>query len=71
MLTDSDEYAHMYTKLSEVAINTEEPSIGQNTNNTTTKITNYFEVDEDNKTYNIFLIANFDADKYYIRIGEK
>ena len=45
-LQDSDEYATMYTQLSDTAINTEEPSITANTNGTTTKIVNYFEIEE-------------------------
>lgn len=69
-LEDSDEYARMYTKLSKQAINTENPNFGTNTNNTTIKITNYFEIDIDNITYNIFLFADFDRDKYYIKIGD-
>ena len=68
-LEDSNEYAKMYTKLSKNAINTEFPTFGTNTNNSTVKVTNYFEIDEDNDTYNIFLIADFDKDKYYVKIG--
>ena len=68
-IENSDEYAKMYTKLSKNAINTEFPSFGTNTNNSTVKITNYFELDIDNKTYNLFLIADFDKDKYYLKIG--
>lgn len=70
-LENSDDYAKMYTKLSEYAINTENPNFQVNTNNTTVKVTNYFEIDENNITYNIFLIADFDNDKYYIKIGEQ
>lgn len=70
-LEDSDDYARMYTLLSKNAVNTEFPTFEQNTNNSTTKITNYFEFDFDNITYNIFLFANFDEDKYYLKIGEK
>lgn len=70
-LEDSDEYAKMYTKLSENAINTEYPNFGTNTNNTTVKVTNYFELDIDSTTYNLFLIANFEEDKYYLKIAEK
>ena len=68
-IDNSDEYAKMYTKLSKNAINTEFPTFGTNTNNATVKVTNYFEIDVDNDTYNIFLIANFDDDKYYLKIG--
>lgn len=66
---DSDEYARMYTKLSKNAINTEFPTFGTNTNNTTVKVTNYFELEEDNILYNLFLIADFDKDRYYLKIG--
>lgn len=68
-IENSDEYAKMYTKLSKNAINTEFPTFGTNTNSSTVKVTNYFEIDEDNNTYNIFLIADFDKDKYYLKIG--
>lgn len=70
-LESSDEYAKTYTKLSKNAINTEFPAFGTNTNNNTVKITNYFELDEGNDSYNIFLIADFDKDIYYLKIGEK
>lgn len=68
-IEDSDEYAKMYTKLSRNAINTEFPTFGTNTNNSTVKVTNYFELEEDNQKYNLFLIADFDKDKYYLKIG--
>ncbi len=68
-LEDSDEYARVYTKLSKNAINTEFPSFGTNTSNSTVKITNYFELEEDNITYNLFLIADFTKEDYYLKIG--
>lgn len=68
-IDNSDEYAKMYTKLSKNAIDTEFPTFGTNTSNSTVKITNYFELEEDNNVYNIFLIADFDNDKYYLKIG--
>jgi hypothetical protein len=68
-IENSDDYAKMYTKLSKNAIDTEFPTFGTNTNNSTVKITNYFELEEDNQTYNLFLIADFDRDKYYLKIG--
>ena len=68
-ISNSDEYAKMYTKLSRNAINTEFPTFGTNTNNSTVKITNYFELEEDNEKYNLFLIADFDSDTYYLKIG--
>lgn len=68
-LEDSDAYAKMYTKLTRNAINTEFPSFGTNTSDSTVKITNYFELEEDNKKYLLFLIADFDKDNYYLKIG--
>ena len=70
-IEDSDAYARMYTKLDKNAINTEYPEITSNTNNSTEKIVNYFELEEDNTTYNIFLFADFKNEKYYVKIGEK
>lgn len=70
-LDNSDAYAKMYTKLDKNAVNTEYPEIISNTNNTTEKIVNYFEIEEDEITYNIFLFADFKNDKYYVKIGEK
>lgn len=68
-LEDSNEYAKMYTKLSNNAINTEFPAFGTNTSDTTVKITNYFEIEEDSNKYLLFLIANFKDDSYYLKIG--
>lgn len=68
-LKNSDEYAKMYTKLAKNAINTEFPTFGTNTNNATVKITNYFELEEANQKYMIFLIADFNNDDYYLKIG--
>lgn len=68
-IENSDEYAKMYSKLAKNAINTEFPSFGTNTSNSTVKITNYFEIEEDNDKFMLFLIADFDADNYYLKIG--
>ena len=68
-LANSNEYAKMYTKLDKNAINTEFPEFAKNTNEATTKITNYFEVEVDNITYDIFLFADFNNDKYYVKIA--
>jgi hypothetical protein len=68
-LEDSDEYAKMYTKLSKNAINTEFPTFGTNTSDATVKITNYFELEEDQNKYILFLIADFKNDEYYLKIG--
>jgi hypothetical protein len=68
-IENSDEYAKMYTKLSKNAINTEYPTFGTNTSEATVKITNYFELEEDNNKYILFLIADFDNDNYYLKIG--
>ena len=70
-LDNIDAYARMYTKLDKNAVNTEYPEIISNTNNTTEKIVNYFEIEENEITYNIFLFADFKNDKYYVKIGEK
>ena len=69
-LADSNEYATTYTILDQNAINTEYPNFATNTNKSTVKITNYFEVEVNNIAYNIFLIADFNEDKYYLKIGE-
>lgn len=70
-LKDSNEYARMYTKLDKNAINTEYPEFTSNSNNATEKIVNYFEIEENEITYNIFLFADFKNGKYYVKIGEK
>ena len=70
-LADSNEYARTYTKLDKNAINTEYPEFTSNSNNATEKIVNYFEIEEDEITYNLFLFADFKNDKYYLKIGEK
>ena len=74
-LANSNEYARMYTKLDKNAINTGSPTYGLNASNNLEKEVHYFELEEDEITYNIFLIANYkeedDEKKYYIRIGEK
>lgn len=70
-LANSNEYAKMYTKLDKNAINTEYPEFTSNSSNSTIKVVNYFELEEDEIVYNIFLFADFKADKYYIKIGEK
>ena len=68
-IENSDEYAKMYTKLTKNAINTEFPTFGTNTSDSTVKITNYFELEEDSNKYMLFLIADFKNDKYYLKIG--
>ena len=68
-IDNSDDYARMYTKLSKNAINTEFPTFGTNTSESTVKVTNYFEVEENNNKYILFLIADFNEDKYYLKIG--
>lgn len=70
-LEDSNDYARMYTTLNTNAVNTEFPEFEKNSNNTTTKVINYFETEVDNKAYNIFLFANFEENTYYLKISEK
>lgn len=71
LLEDSNAYARMYTKLDKNAINTEYPEFTSNSNDATEKIVNYFELEENEITYNIFLFADFKNEKYYVKIGEK
>jgi len=70
-LANSNDYARMYTKLDKNAINTEYPEFAKNTNEATTKITNYFEIEDENIIYDIFLFADFNEDKYYVKIAER
>ena len=70
-LEDSNAYAKMYTKLDKNAINTEDPNFGKTASGSVNKITNYFEVDVDGVEYNLFLIADFAEDRYYLKIGQK
>lgn len=70
-LENSNEYAKMYTKLDKNAINTEYPEFTSNTSNSTIKVVNYFELEENEIVYNIFLFADFKNEKYYVKIGEK
>ena len=68
-IEDSNAYAKMYTKLEKNAINTEYPTFGTNASNATIKITNYFELEEANNKYLLFLIADFSKEEYYLKIG--
>lgn len=70
-IPNSNDYAKIYSKLSKAAENTGYPSFEQNTSGNTVKVANYFELDVDNTTYNLFLIADFVNDTYYLKIGEK
>ena len=64
-LEDSNDYARMYTKLDEY------PEFTSNSSNSTVKVVNYFEIEESETVYNLFLFADFKNDKYYLKIGEK
>lgn len=70
-LKDSQDHARMYTKLDKKATNLEFPTMETNTNDALTKMTHYFETAENNYTYQIFLIADYENDKYTLKIGEK
>ncbi len=70
-LEDSNAYAKMYTKLDQNAVNTEFPTLEHNTSKVPTTMTHYFETEEDSTTYIMFLIGDFENDKYYLKIGEK
>ena len=67
-LADSDEYAKIYSLLDEKANNQEYPQFVTNEQKSTTKIMHYFTVEQKNTTFNIFLIANFQQDEYYLKI---
>ena len=70
-IENSDEYAKVFSRLDKNAENTGYPSFGQNTSGNVVKVANYFELDVENVTYNLFLVADFTEDRYYLRIGEK
>ena len=70
-LKDSNEFAKFYTKLDKNATNLEFPTQEYNTNDNLTKTTFYFETNEDNTTYQIFLIGDYKEEKYLLKIGEK
>jgi len=70
-IENSDEYAKIFSRLDKKAENTGYPSFGQNTSGNTVKVSNYFELDLDSVTYNLFLVADFANENYYLRIGEK
>lgn len=70
-LRNSDAFGEMYGKLDGEATNLGDPSIGVNTNDTTTDITGYFETDMGDATYELYLMADFANDAYELRIKEK
>lgn len=70
-LDDSTEYARLYTILDKNAVNTEFPDFVKNTADSTIQITNYFEIYDNNIPYDLFLSADFDEDKYYLKITER
>ena len=70
-LKDSNDYARMYIKKDKNPINTVCPDFAKNTNESTTKISNHFETEAENVTYDIFLFADFNEDAYYVKIAER
>lgn len=70
-LKDSDAFGEMYGKLDGETMNLGDPSIGVNTNDTTTDITGYFETDMGDVKYELYLAADFANDSYELRIKEK
>ena len=70
-LENSDAYAKMYTKLDRNATNKEFPTQELNTSKVLTAMNHYFETEESSVTYIMFLIGDFENDKYYLKIGEK
>jgi hypothetical protein len=69
-IENSDEYSKVYTKLCKNAIDTEYPTFGTNSDDATIKVTNYFELEEDNNRYSLFLVADFQESKYYLKIRD-
>lgn len=70
-LADSNEYGQVYTRLDTNTLNTEDPNFGKTDTGSVERITNYFEYTADLITYNIFLIADFKEDRYYVKIGRQ
>ena len=69
-----EESDNMYTQclnIHTIIYNSKYPEFEKNTNDTTTKVTNYFELELNNYTYDIYLMADFDKDSYYIKISER
>lgn len=69
-LANSDDYARTYTLLCDNAQSEEYPDFEANQHNNTVKAIHYFTLDEKQQLYSIFLIANFQQDKYYVKIKE-
>lgn len=70
-LADSNEYSQVYTLLDTNTLNTEDPTFGKSDTGSVERITNYFEYTFSAITYNIFLIADFKNDRYYMKIGQQ
>lgn len=69
-IDNSDDYARYQTRLSKIANDSENPSQELNTNDTLVKWTSYYTIEVNNKTYNLFLIADFDDNTYQLKIGK-
>lgn len=70
-IDSSDDFARYQTRLSKIANDSENPSAEVNTNNSLTKWTDYYTIEVNNQTYNLFLTADFDKGTYQFRIGEE
>lgn len=69
-IDNSDDYARYQTRLSKIANDSENPSQELNTNDTLVKWTSYYTIEVNNKTYNLFLIADFEDNTYQLKIGK-
>ena len=69
-IDNSDDYARYQTRLSKIANDSENPSQELNTDDTLVKWTSYYTMEVNSKTYNLFLIADFDNNTYQLKIGK-
>ena len=69
-IPDSDTFALYETRLSMRANDSENPSQESNTNRSLVKWTDYYTIDVNNITYNLFLIADFENNEYLLKIKE-
>lgn len=69
-IDNSNEYARYQTRLSKIAIDSENPSQELNTSNSLVRWTDYYTMEVNNREYNLFLIADFDNNTYQFKIKE-
>lgn len=69
-LPDSEAYANCYAGLNKIATNTEFPTFGSDKELDKAVFISYYELNLQDKLYNLFLFADCDSNKYYLKIGE-